>query len=140
MKESGINSMVYGNPAWLTSLITAILSLLVPFIVAGIGFSLGKVFGLSSEELVSADNTVDAVGYFLTGIFVAMMCFKICKAHPKSVWYTPLVCNALTLIMGLNYFSGNLTLGQLLSTLGIGWVLSIIASILGANAGKRGTT
>jgi len=140
MNSTAKISVLSTIPAWVSSLITAFLSLFIPFIVAGIGFLFGSLFGLSSHELEGNNALVNLIGYLLAGIFVAIMCFYICKSHPKSVWRTPIISNGMTLIMALNYFRGNLQLHELLLTLGIGWALSIIASILGKNTGMQGIT
>lgn len=134
------NSILSKTPAWASSLFTAIFSLFIPFIVAGIGFLYGNLLEFSELKLVELDAFVDLIGYLITGICVAIMCFLICKAHPKSLWYTPFICNGMTLLMGENYLTGNLELNQLLFTLGIGWILSIIGAIWGSTIGKRAIT
>lgn len=129
-------SVIDTLPAWASSLVTAFLSLFIPFIVAGIGFLLD-----SSNQRISESSTfIDLIGYLLTGIFVAVLCFFICRAHPKSVWSTPIISNGMTILMAGNYLTGNLQLYELLLTLGIGWMLSIIASILGRHIGIKTLT
>jgi len=135
MNSTAKISVISATPAWASSLIIAFLSLFVPFIIAGIGF----LFNSLNPELPE-DHAFTLIGYLLTGFFVAIFCFIISQAHPKSFWYTPIISNGMTLLMGLNYFSGNLRLHELLLTLGIGWVLSIIASIWGRHIGIHGTT
>ena len=137
MNLSEIKSVITRNPAWVSSLFTAASSLFIPFIIAGIGSLFGNLLGFSSQELIEFDGMVDSIGYLCTGIAVAIMCFFICKAHPKSVWHTPIINNGMTLLMAGNYFSGNLQLSTLLLTLGVGWILSIIAAILGSLKGRR---
>ena len=140
MNSTAKKSILSTIPVWVSSIITALLSLFVPFIVAGIGFLFGKLIGLSNQKLAENDAFVDLIGYLLTGIVVAIMCFLICRAHPKSIWYTPIICNVMTILMGGNYLTGELQLHELLLTLGIGWVLSIIAAIWGRNIGLRNAT
>ena len=133
MKSKAKVSILYEVPAWAASIVTAFLSLFIPFIIAGVGFLLDP----SKQATAKQDVFVGLIGYLLTGIFVAIMCFFICRAHPKSVWKTPIISNGMTLLMGLNYLSGNLQLNELLLTLGIGWLLSIITSIWGRIIGLR---
>lgn len=132
MNFSRIISIISNKPAWIISVVTAAISFILPFVFAGILALIGSLFGITNVGLGNF------LAYLLTGVFVAMMCFFICKAHPKSIWYTPILCNSITLFAGL----GNLIEGNPDVTLpfAMGWVLSIIASLWGGNIGKRGTT
>lgn len=132
MNFSGIISIISNKPAWIVSAVTAAISFILPFVFAGILALIGSLFGIMNVGLGNF------LAYLLTGFFVAMMCFFICKAHPKSIWYTPILCNSITLFAGL----GNLIEGNPDVTLpfAMGWVLSIIASLWGGNIGKRGKT
>ncbi|TBW29996.1 hypothetical protein [Gramella sp. KN1008] len=116
-------------PPLILGIITAAISLLLPFIFAGILYLAGLLLGGHNEELGNF------IAYLCTGILVAVMCFFICKAHPKSIWYTPVVCNAITLLAGIgNYFEGN---PNILMPFAVGWVFSVIASVRGRNIGMR---
>jgi hypothetical protein len=93
------------------------------------------LFGMSDEALGNF------IAYLCTGIAVAIMCFLICRAHPSSIWYSPIICNVITLYSGLgNYFNEGSPFFNEALPFGIGWILSIIAAILGANIGSRGIT
>jgi len=118
-------------PAWAASVITAVFSLILPFLFVGIVSVFGLLLGISDDVLGNF------IAYLCTGITVAIMCFFICKAHPKTFWYVPIICNAITLWSGLgNYFSGSPFFNELLP-FGIGWLLSVIAAILGQRSGKQ---
>lgn len=66
--------------------------------------------------------------------------FFICRAHPGSVWYTPFICNALGIIVGIfgaledpvfrTNFSFWIVLGACL-------LLSVLGSIIGARIGSQ---
>lgn len=131
MNSPGVKSVFSRNPAWALSLITTGISLFLIFIYAGIFSGLGSLFGISDEWLGNF------IAYLSTGITVAIICFFICKAHPKSIWYTPLISNIITLWSGLgNYITGSEFVNEALP-FGIGFILSVIASIGGASLGKR---
>ena len=116
-------------PAWGVSAFTAGASIFLPFLFVGIIALIGWVFGNSNEALG------DFIAYLCTGIVVAIMCFYICRAHPRSVWYTPVICNAFTLLAGIgNYVEGNVAAAL---PYAIGWILSVIASIWGALTGNK---
>lgn len=68
-------------------------------------------------------------------LIITVSCFLTVKHHPKSIWYVPLICNILTIIIaiGISKYSWATQLFKLL--VGV-FVLSIIASIFGAIFGK----
>jgi len=113
-------------PAWGLSLITAFISLFLIFIFAGIF----EVLGMSEYN--------DIAAYFCYGVVVALACFLICKAHPKSFWYAPIVCNAVG-ILGA-FVEPNFWITSMWIAYGIGWILSILGSLAGVLIGKRGIT
>lgn len=113
-------------PAWGLSLITAFISLLLIFIFAVIFELLG----------MSEDN--DIVVYFCIGVVVALACFLICKAHPKSFWYAPIICNAVGILVA--FIEPNFWITNMWIAYGIGWILSILGSLAGVLIGKRGIT
>lgn len=124
------NIFIFSNyPPLVLSVFTAAISLLLPFIFAGILYLFGMLIGSHNEELGNF------IAYITTGLLVAVMCFFICRAHPKSVWYTPVVCNAIALLAGIgNYFEGS---PGILLSFAVGWVFSVIASVRGRNIGMR---
>jgi hypothetical protein len=130
-------SLFASMPAWSSSLLTAALSLFAVFVFAGIGYGIGRLFGFSYQELEANAWYGNFMAHILTGITVAIMCYFICKAHPKSVWYTPILCNAMTLWAGLgNYFIHGGSFMLYIVPFGMGWMLSVAASIWGAKRSK----
>lgn len=117
-------------PAWGLSLITAFASLILIFIFAGIFTVILKVLGLSDY----LDENIAA--YFCYGVVVALACYLICKAHPRSFWYVPIVCNAASItgaIIEPNFWITTMWIAYL-----CGWILSIIGTIAGVILAKRG--
>ena len=135
MRSSRFFSVISTMPAWASSVIVAVFSLFLPFLLAGIAGLIGMLFGIVSEVMGNF------IAYLCTGIVVAIMCYFICRAHPKSVWYTPVICNAITLWAGLgNYFIEGSPFFNEALPFGTGWILSIIASLWGMRIGIRGIT
>ncbi|MDX1542950.1 MAG: hypothetical protein R3214_03315 [Christiangramia sp.] len=123
MSPAGIKMAISRNPAWISSAVTALVSFILPFIYVGIISLIGMLIGISNEALGNF------LAYLFTWISVAIMCFLICRSHPESLWYTPVICNAGTLLAGGgNYFGGH---PELSLPFAIGWILSIIAAVLG---------
>lgn len=75
-------------------------------------------------------------GLIIYVIFLPPACFIICKTHPKSIWYTPFICNAfiIFLLISVSYSNPDLTFLILLSGC---IVLSVIGAFVGARIGRR---
>jgi len=118
MKKETKKSRLAGIPAWA-------LSLMVFF--ASIG-----LFALPSPG--SIDTNIFGLTIYV--IFLPAACFIICKTHPKSIWYTPLICNAFIIfsLIGVSSSNPDLTLLVLLSGC---IVLSVIGAFVGARIGQR---
>ena len=116
------------DPPWLWALITGILSLLLIFIIVG----LVNLLGISSEPNMEIGMNI---AYLVTGLAVAYMCYSICKIHPKSYWYTIIICNLTTIGVALDP-SNNQDIWNMIM-LGIGWMFSIVGMVIGTAKGKR---
>jgi hypothetical protein len=118
MKKETKKSRLAGIPAWA-------LSLMVFFASVGI-------FALPSPE--SIDENIFVL--ILDVIILPAACFIICKTHPKSIWYSPLICNAFIIfsLITVSYSNPDLTLLIFLSGC---IVLSVIGAIVGARIGRR---
>lgn len=75
------------------------------------------------------------MGYILYDLVIVLSCLFIVKNHPKSIWYTPIICNAISIYFAITESDFWITTTWI--PLCGGWVLSIIASGLGAWIGKR---
>ena len=118
MKKETKKSRLAGIPAWA-------LSLMVFFASVGL-------FALPSPE--SIDTNI--FGLIIYVIFLPAACFIICKTHPKSIWYSPFICNAFIIfsLISVSYSNPDLTLLIFLSGC---IVLSVIGAIVGARIGRR---
>jgi len=119
MKSKGIMSW----PSWSLSLLTLIVTTIALFIIS-------EVF-LRGRENGNAVTIITTVIYVLA---IVVCCFFIVKKNLSSFWYVPLICNALTIITA---FSEDFWKGPDWIFICSGWVLSIVASIIGAIVGKR---
>ncbi|MCM8568602.1 hypothetical protein NE848_04380 [Gramella jeungdoensis] len=128
MRSVGFRSAISRNQAWVSAAVTGLVSFVLPFLYVGIISLIGMLLGIANEGLGNF------LAYLFTGITVAIMCFLICRAHPESLWYTPVICNASTLVAGVgNYFGGN---PDVTLPFAIGWVLSVIAAIWGTRKAR----
>ncbi|HEY5123843.1 MAG TPA: hypothetical protein VIK14_08930 [Ignavibacteria bacterium] len=71
----------------------------------------------------------DIIILILHILIIAVACFYIVRKNPMSIWFVPLICNAI-----VDPAFWKESYGIILC---FGLVLSIIASIIGAQIGKR---
>jgi hypothetical protein len=125
MKTQKNRSFIKTIPSWTLSLIWVLITFIVLF---GVGEGLG--------ELIKIDENIgSALAYIIFDLLVAVGCFFIVKWNPKSIWYVPLICNAVGIIAAIvepTFWISSLWIFNC-----GGWVLSLIASIIGARVGKR---
>ena len=120
-KKSGLA----GIPAWGLSLMTFFVSIILLFILASL---------LVSLKIIS-DNSSELIAYIFYDILIAIACFTICRTHPKSVLYTPLICSLPCIIAA--FAEPNFWVSPLGIVLGSGFVLSVMGAIIGASIGRR---
>jgi hypothetical protein len=117
MEMKAKKSRLAGIPAWAFSLIT----LFVPLV-------LFELFEHSQLPKPVDTDLIFIIGYV---IYVTAACFLICRTHPKSVWYTPLICNGFLIVFAM-YTTDPTELIVMISI----FVLSVIAAIVGARIGR----
>ena len=90
------------------------------------------------ESITEGKGIVGFMVFILIAYYIvlAVSCFVIVKQNPGSFWFVPLVCNALT-VVGSITDPVVLEDSRLIFAFGSAWVLSIIASIIGALVGRR---
>lgn len=94
----------------------------------------GMAEGLGAVIKIDGDIG-EVLAYVIYDIFIAIGCFFIVKANHKSIWYVPVICNAVGIIAAIvEPTFWNTSLWILICG---GWVLSIITSVIGAIVGKR---
>lgn len=124
MGKAGTNSKLAGISARTLSLITFFVS--IPLLLA-----ITSIPGIGSFALV------------IYGLLIAAACFYICMLHPKSFWYTLLICNAQGILsivqmtrMVLSTPDTTIPKGPWIFW-GICFALSIIGAIIGTKIGRR---
>jgi hypothetical protein len=122
MKAKSRKSHTIPIPSWILSL----LAILLIAIILGI---------INSSSISNSNWWSDNYSYITFGVLIAIACFFICWNDPKSVWYTPLLCNIWTPFIAI-FDEGFWT-----TSLGVicisGFCLSIITAIIGAKIGQR---
>jgi hypothetical protein len=116
---------LWGIPSWGLALLTMVLAFVVLMVVSDIIAGIFKI----------PEGKGDLVFYILYNLIIAVGCFYICRQNPKSILYVPILCNIIGIISAIvepTFWKGSLWI-----VICSGWVLSIIASIIGARMGKR---
>jgi predicted permease len=120
MKSKGLMSW----PSWCLALLALVVTTIVLFVI-------GEAF-IEGREKSDVSAIITIVIYNLV---IAVCCFFIVKQNPSSIWYVPIICNVLFIISALvepNFWKGSDWIFVC-----SGWVLSIIASIIGALVGRK---
>ena len=118
---------LFGIPSWLLAILTSIIALILLIVFAGL---LGTVNGLDKD-------VSEGISYLIYGIIITIACFYICRNDPQSIWYVLIIVNAAGIISAI--FEPNFWVTDLWIYILIGWVLSVIASIIGGVVGHRGS-
>ena len=113
------------TPSAVLAIITVVGATIVLF---GIGEGLGSFIKIKG-------NIGEAIPYILYDIVIACCCYFIVKQNPGSIWYVPVICNVLGLISAI--VEPNFWITAMWIFICGGWVLSIVASIIGSRMGKR---
>ena len=114
-----------GLPSWGLALLTAFVSII---------FLMGSA-ALLGPLLPIDKNISEGIAYVVFNVLVAAACFFICKHNPNSVWYVPIICNAVGIISAI--VEPNFWITELWIFICSGWVLSIIGATIGAVVGHR---
>ena len=124
MKTKANRSFLNNIPSWVQSILWLIITTLILF---GLGEGVGNIFNINKD-------IAGAIPYIIFDILIAVGCYYIVKWNPKSIWYVPLICNVVGIIAAIvepTFWRTSLWMLYI-----GGWLLSIVASYLGARAGK----
>jgi uncharacterized membrane protein HdeD (DUF308 family) len=128
IEPKGKKSFLASFPSGVSALLSLIVFTFVLFVIA---------------DLLNSFDPSSAITYALFGLLSAIACFFIIKQNPKSIWYVPLIINAFLIFSAIveeNFWRpppDNLPGIPMWIPICGGWVLSIIASLIGAWMGRR---
>jgi hypothetical protein len=77
----------------------------------------------------------DVLVWVIYDVLVAVGCYFIVNRSPKSIWYVPVICNLYGIIgfISVPDFRTNYLIILMIG----GWILSIIASVIGYYIGRK---
>jgi len=121
------NPNLWGIPSWGLALLTMFLAFVVLMVVGDIVAAIFRI----------PENNASLVFYILYNLIISCGCFFIVRLDPKSIWYVPILCNIIGIISAI--IEPSFWISSLWIIICSGWVLSIIASVIGVFAGRRKT-
>ena len=95
-------------------------------------FISASLFSLIEKLCGDAGELIAYIGY---DIIIVVACYFICKENPKSIWYVPVIANAMGIVTAI--VEPNFWITPLWMLFSSGWVLSLMAAIYGAFLGRR---
>jgi hypothetical protein len=122
----GKKPYLWGIPSWGLALLTMFLAFVVLMVLGDI---LTAIFKISESDIG------DFMFYILYNLIIAGGCFYICRQNPRSIWYVPVLCNIIGIMSAI--IEPNFWISSLWIVICSGWVLSIIASLIGARLGSK---
>ena len=122
MKTNKKRSFLSGIPSWASALFV----MLVLFVIV-----------MTIAESKEDKPILEDIAYIIYGVANAICCFFIVKQNPKSIWYVPLIINAILIFSAI--VESNFWRTSMWIFVCSGWILCIIASIVGARIGERTT-
>jgi uncharacterized membrane protein YeaQ/YmgE (transglycosylase-associated protein family) len=125
MENKQKKSVFSGIPSWALSVFTLMGATIVLF-----GLGEGLVPAIKAYV-----NIGESIAYLIFDLIITVCCYFIVKQNPKSIWYVPLICNAVGIIAAL--IEPTFWKTSLWMLFCGGWALSLIASIIGAKTGKK---
>jgi len=87
------------------------------------------------KGLVEPEAMSGSLGFFLFSVVNAICCFFIVKYKPISILFVPFIINAFLLVMA--FFNTAFWIDPWWAPVVGGWILCIMASIIGALVRKR---
>lgn len=127
MEKKVKKSHLSGIPAWAWSLMTF-------FATMGI-FELLELLPPIPDLIDSFDNELTIV-VIIYATFLTATCFFICRKYPRSIWYTPFICNALIMFIVVMDERKWTTSSEWISMVSI-IIISVLGAIVGARIGRR---
>jgi len=124
MEKNVKHSRFKSIPAWALSLMIALLSFILVFLIA----HLADLLGFPDE------GSGGIVAYIIYAVIVAFATYCICKNFPGSIWYTPVVCNIMGIIAAI--IEPSFWVSEMWIIIGSGWILSATGALIGFLQGR----
>lgn len=141
MEKKGKKSRLAGIPAWALSVLTFVATIAYLLIASDLGMK--RELAGQSSIYIGPVKLIEITDFIVFFILIPIACFFICKTHPKSLWYTLIISNALGFFLGCLLIYDSIfdpdfwpSLSDLIIW-GGNWLLSVTGAIAGATIGRR---
>jgi hypothetical protein len=124
MKTNKKKSFLSGIPSWGLAGLTLVATIIIFIVLSFLG-----------DLMKINENISEPIFYIIFGLFIVVCCFFIVRQNPTSIWYVPIICNVIGIISAI--IEPTFWVTPLWMFICGGWVLSIIASIIGYSIGRR---
>jgi hypothetical protein len=133
-------SLFAGIPAWVLSVLISVATIIYVFIQDH--FSMKRELAGQARVFIGPVRLNEFIDFIVFIIIIPFTIFLICRKHPKSVWYTPVLGNAFGLGMGITVMLSFIFDWDPLSLSdwiiwGGTFMLTIIVAIVGARVGRK---
>ena len=98
------------------------------FIIAAIVFVI-------TDSIWTPHTGTGIKSHLINDLIIALGCYFIVRLHPKSVWYVPIISNALLILA--SFSEPNFWKSSMLLPICGGWALSVLVSFIAAQQGKQ---
>ncbi len=98
------------------------------FVLYGLGEGVGNIFKIN-------EDIAGEIPYTIYNVLIAICCYFIVKQNSSSIWYVPVICNAVGILAAI--IEPTFWKTSLWMVVCTGWVLSLFVSIMGAKAGRK---
>ena len=129
-----------GIPAWALSILTLVATIIC-FIIPS-DLDMKRELAGQSSIYIGHFKLQEMIYFIVFFIITPIIVFLICRAHPKSIWYAPVICNAVgfgiccVVIVDSIYSPGDVTLLDWIIWGGSS-VLTVTGAIIGARIGRH---
>jgi len=114
----------------MTFLAKAPSSLLAVFV-----FIIAAIIFVFTDSIWTPHTATGLKSHLINDLIIAIGCFFIVRLNPKSVWYVPIICNALLILA--SFAEPHFWESSMLLPICGGWALSVLVSMIAAQLGKQ---
>jgi uncharacterized membrane protein len=120
METKQKKSIFTKTPSWVFAIFVAIIAAIVLII---------------SDSIMTPRSETGLISHLINDLIIAVGCFFIVRENPRSIWYVPLICNALLIFSSIG--EPNFWKSSMIIPIAGGWALSLIVSIIAAKLGQK---
>lgn len=105
------------------------------WLLAVLVFIIAAIVLIITDSIWTPRTETGLNSHIINDLIIALGCFFIVRLNPKSIWYVPIICNALLLVS--SFAEPGFWKSSMVFPICGGWALSIVVSIIAAQQGKR---